>query len=145
MDERLWWQKPLRVIQTNLQVKDTPLMDPEKIASFEPVAWVSNDVFNYPDYYSKQLLFPIGSRTIAGFTGPKNYAIARNGGLSWAVPWCTGLYAMCCQVKPEITPKEFIELANSTAIPTKIKHNGKTYSYGKAINPKGIIDELSKE
>ena len=31
--ERLWWQKPLRVIQTNLQVKDTPLMDPEKIAA----------------------------------------------------------------------------------------------------------------
>ena len=27
-----WWKQPLRVIQTNLQVKDTPKMDPEKIA-----------------------------------------------------------------------------------------------------------------
>lgn len=32
MNERLWWQKPLRVIQDNLQVKDTPLMDPKRIA-----------------------------------------------------------------------------------------------------------------
>jgi hypothetical protein len=28
MSEKLWWQKPLRVIQTNLQVRDTPRMDP---------------------------------------------------------------------------------------------------------------------
>ncbi len=32
MKERLWWQKPLRVIQTNLQIADTPQMRPEKIA-----------------------------------------------------------------------------------------------------------------
>lgn len=32
MKQRLWWQKPLRVIQDNLQVKDTGKMDPEKIA-----------------------------------------------------------------------------------------------------------------
>ena len=31
MKDRLWWHKPLRVIQTNLQVKDTGLMNPEKI------------------------------------------------------------------------------------------------------------------
>ncbi|WP_222429859.1 family 10 glycosylhydrolase [Paenibacillus cremeus] len=30
--ERLWWQKPLRIIQFNLQQKDAPLMDAEKIA-----------------------------------------------------------------------------------------------------------------
>ena len=33
MDQKLWWKKPLRVVQTNLQVKDTRLMDPEKIAA----------------------------------------------------------------------------------------------------------------
>ncbi len=30
--EKLWWKQPLRVIQTNLQVQDTPKMDPERIA-----------------------------------------------------------------------------------------------------------------
>ncbi|MDO4355573.1 MAG: hypothetical protein Q4E13_03545 [Clostridia bacterium] len=32
MAEKLWWHKPMRVIQDNLQVADTPRMDPEKIA-----------------------------------------------------------------------------------------------------------------
>ncbi len=32
MAEQPWWQRPLRVLQTNLQVKDTPLMDPAQIA-----------------------------------------------------------------------------------------------------------------
>lgn len=33
MNEKLlWWKQPLRVIQTNLQVMDTPRMDPAKIA-----------------------------------------------------------------------------------------------------------------
>ena len=33
MSKKLWWQEPLRVIQTNLQVQDTALMNPEKIAA----------------------------------------------------------------------------------------------------------------
>ena len=32
MAEKLWWKKPMRVIQDNLQVADTPKMDPVKIA-----------------------------------------------------------------------------------------------------------------
>lgn len=32
MDTKLWWHGKMRVIQDNLQVMDTPLMDPEKIA-----------------------------------------------------------------------------------------------------------------
>ncbi len=32
MTKKLWWHEPLRVIQDNLQVKDTPLMDPVTIA-----------------------------------------------------------------------------------------------------------------
>lgn len=32
MTDRLWWQQPMRVIQDNLQVRDTPKMDAAKIA-----------------------------------------------------------------------------------------------------------------
>ncbi|WMJ88925.1 alpha-amylase family protein [Anaerocolumna sp. MB42-C2] len=32
MVKKTWWQKPLRIIQYNLQVKDTPMMNPKKIA-----------------------------------------------------------------------------------------------------------------
>lgn len=31
--DRSWWQQPLRVIQTNMQVKDTGLINPQKLAS----------------------------------------------------------------------------------------------------------------
>lgn len=31
-EKKYWWHEPLRVVQTNLQVMDTPKMDPEKIA-----------------------------------------------------------------------------------------------------------------
>ena len=46
-EKKLWWHEPLRVIQTNLQVKDTPKMDPAKIAQEiyedgEPVTIASN-------------------------------------------------------------------------------------------------------
>ena len=32
MEKRPWWYKQQRIVQYNLQMKDTPLMDPEKIA-----------------------------------------------------------------------------------------------------------------
>ncbi len=33
MKKKKWWQKPLRIVQYNLQIKDTPEMKPEKIAA----------------------------------------------------------------------------------------------------------------
>lgn len=32
MEKKMWWDGPMRVMQYNLQVADTPGMDPEKIA-----------------------------------------------------------------------------------------------------------------
>lgn len=119
--------------------------DPEEVSSYEPVAWLAEDFYNNPNRFQGLLLFPIGSRTIAGCTSTDSYAISRNGGLSWGVPWCAGLYALCCQVKPDITPQEFIEAAYSTALTTEIEYNGKTYSFGKVINPEGIIDLLQNK
>lgn len=116
--------------------------DPEELRSYEPVSWVAEDFYNNPDPYQNSILFPIGSRTIAGCTGTDDYALSRNGGLSWSVPWCTGLYALCCQVKPDITPQEFIEAANSTAVTTEIEYNGKSYSFGKIINPEELLKQI---
>lgn len=119
--------------------------DPEDPGSYEPVYWIGNAYVERPEYFENFLLFPTGSRTIAGCTNLDDYAISRNGGLSWAVPWCVGLYALCCQEKPDITPQEFIELANATATASEIEYDGKTYTYGKIINPEGIINELRKK
>lgn len=32
MEKNVWWKEPMRVLQYNLQVKDTPLMDAKKLA-----------------------------------------------------------------------------------------------------------------
>lgn len=119
--------------------------DPEEVGSFEPVSWVESSFYNTPVLYQDFILFPIGSRTIAGCTDTDSYALSHNGGLSWAVPWCAGLYALCCQVKPDITPQEFIDAANSTAITTEIEYDGKTYSFGKLINPEGLIEKIQNK
>ncbi len=116
--------------------------DPDSFHSYQPAAWISNDFYAHPSRFDDFILFPIGSRTYAGCTGEDVYAIGRNGGLSWAVPWCAGLYALCCQVKPDITPQEFIDIVNSTAVTTEITHNSQTYKLGKIINPAGVIEKL---
>ncbi len=117
-------------------------MDPEDIRSYEPASWVAEEFYSTPVLYQDLLLFPIGSRTIAGCTNSDDYELSYNGGLSWSVPWCAGLYALCCQVKPDITPQEFIEAAYSTAETTDIENQGKTYSFGKIINPKGLLEQI---
>ncbi len=119
--------------------------DPEELSSYEPVSWVAEDFYSRPDLYQNFLMFPIGSRTIAGFTKTDEYAISHNGGLSWSVPWCAGLYALCCQVKPDITPQEFIEAAYATADTTEIERDGKKYPFGKIINPEKVIESLQKD
>lgn len=119
--------------------------NPEELSSYKPVSWIEENYYEHPEYFEDYLMFPIGSRTFAGSSKADSYALSRNGGLSWAVPWCAGLYALCCQIKPEITPQEFIEAAYSTALTQNLEHDGKTYSFGKMINPEGIIEKIKKQ
>lgn len=118
------------------------LDDPDSFNSYQPASWVADDFYSHPNSNQNSILFPIGSRTIAGCTGDDVYELAREGGLSWAVPWCAGFYALCCQVKPDITPQEFIDLVNSNTVTTDIEHNNQTYKLGKIINPAGVIEKL---
>lgn len=120
------------------------LDDPDDVDSYKPASWLASYFYADPDSYQNNILVPMGSRTFADCSGPSDYAICRNGGMSWAVPWCAGFYALCCQVKPDITPQEFIDAVNSTAITTKLEHDGKTYDFGKIINPAGVIEALKK-
>jgi len=60
------------------------------------------------------LLVPMGARATAGPTGAEDYAFYRLGGTSWTVPYLAGLYALACQVRPEITPEEFWAAALAT-------------------------------
>ncbi|MDF2961481.1 MAG: hypothetical protein K0S39_3216 [Paenibacillus sp.] len=47
-----WWQKPLRVIQPNLQIKDTALIDPDRLASQMKEMGANTIVFNVAGIYA---------------------------------------------------------------------------------------------
>lgn len=117
---------------------------PNDFNSYSPARWIEDDFYKNPNKYQDYILVPMGSRTYAGCTGTSDYEICYEGGLSWAVPWLAGFYALCCQVKPDITPQEFIKIVKSTSVSTQISKNGKTYEFGKIINPAAVIAELKK-
>lgn len=116
--------------------------DPNDIHSYGPVNWIADMFYESPEFFLDRYLVPMGSRTYAGWTGSDDYEISNEGGLSWTVPWLAGFYALCCQVRPEMTPQEFIETVKSTAVTTEIEHEGKTYQFGKIIDPAAAIGAL---
>jgi hypothetical protein len=82
------------------------------------------------------------SRTAASHTGNGDYFWGRVGGLSWTIPYLAGLYALACQVQPNITPEAFWSTALATAATTAIRNGDSTYSFGKIIEPVALIDAL---
>ena len=94
-----------------------PTADPDKPGSFGPGLWWANSFYrgrHKPAPDIEPLLVPMDSRTPAGFNGPEDYAFYRQGGLSWAIPWVAGLYALACQVRPDVTPELFWRTALAT-------------------------------
>jgi hypothetical protein len=91
-----------------------PLANPEVFVSYTPGLWWVDQFYSgkfgpAPDW--EVLLAPMDSRATASPTGPKDYVFYRVGGWSWSIPWIAGLYALSCQVKPDITPELFWETA----------------------------------
>ena len=56
----------------------------------------------------------MANRTFAEYTGKNEYTHVSLGSLSWTAPWLSGLYALCCQVKPDLTPELFMQTAFET-------------------------------
>jgi hypothetical protein len=128
-----------------------PLNDPNEFESYGPGAWWKKAFFsgqplsNYPwSAPAPMLLVPMDSRTIASPTGTEDYVFYREGGWSWAIPYLAGMYALSAQVKPEITPDEFWEIALRTGKTIKIRHNGQDYELGIILNPHALIDALKE-
>lgn len=117
--------------------------DPDDMQSYLPAGWITEDFYANPSQYQNSILVPMGSRTYAGWTGTSDYEIGHEGGMSWAVPWCAGFYALCCQVKPDITPQEFIEVVKSTSRTIQITKDNQQYPLGQIIDPAAVINALT--
>lgn len=87
------------------------------------------------------LLIPMDSRCTASPTGVNDYVFYREGGMSWSVPYVAGLYALACQVKPDITPDIFWEAAEATGV-NMYEDNSEIDIVGKIINPVALIESL---
>jgi hypothetical protein len=63
------------------------------------------------------------SRCTASPTGNEDYVFYREGGWSWSIPYIASLYALACQVRPQITPEVFwakaIETGDSVVVPPR--------------------------
>ena len=88
-----------------------------------------------------EVLVPMDSRCVASPTGQDKYVFYYSGGMSWAVPYTAGLYALCSQVNPNITPDEFNAAIYNTA--TKVKLDDTEYEY-KILNPEELINKIKK-
>ncbi len=123
-----------------------PLDDPDDYNSYKCGLFWENSInkSNAGNYFTNILLVPMDSRTTAGYTDKDEYVFYNGGGLSWAVPYISGLYALACQVKPDITPQEFWKTALETGNKKEIKENDFSFELKAIVNPIKLIEALEK-
>ena len=124
-----------------------PLSNPNGFSSYETGAFFANEFYENPSIFdpSSTLLVPMDSRAVASPTGKSEYVFYREGGLSWAVPYIAGVYALAVDADPNITPSKFWEYSLDTGKTIKFWHDGKTYSLGRIMDPYALIKKLLKE
>lgn len=101
-----------------------------------------------PNDYISRLLVPMDARTTADFTGD-GYVFYSEAGNSWVTPYVAGLYALACQVNPDITPKKFWKAARDTADKLTVKlpssdgnDEQATYTLNYVVNPVKLIEAI---
>ncbi|MCR2044047.1 S8 family serine peptidase [Anaerosalibacter massiliensis] len=115
-----------------------PLKDPDDINSF-----TKGRFWKDMTYSNDKLLIPMDSRCTASPTGVNDYVLYRNGGISWVTPYVAGLYALACQVRPDITPEIFWSYAFNTS-DTIFIDNSNEEQFGKIVNPVRLIENIEK-
>jgi hypothetical protein len=119
-----------------------PMDDPDSFLSYQPGLWWMDQFYGRPDSSPALLLVPMDSRGTAGPTGANDYVFYRQGGWSWSIPYLAGLYALACQVKPDITPEIFWAHALETGDAVEIPARRKVLSEAEiAEQIKKILDE----
>lgn len=121
-----------------------PLADPNEFHSYGPGSWWAAVFWDNPTKFSpgRRLHVPMDSRAMASPTGVDDYFFCSSGGWSWAVPWLAGLYALACQVDPDITPDRFWHEAIQTGRNTTITKDSVAFSFGTLADPVALIEKL---
>ncbi|MEN6391865.1 MAG: S8/S53 family peptidase [Syntrophomonas sp.] len=127
-----------------LGLERNPFKDADDLNSYGPGLFLQDWYYSQPDDFNPQktIWAPMGSRCTAAPTGNEDYAFYRSGGLSWTVPYLSGLYALCCQVKPDITPEQFLAETIATGDTITIVKDGQNRQLGTIPNPERLIEKL---
>lgn len=118
--------------------------DPDDYNSYIPGSWWERGFYSSGMYSNRILLVPADGRTTASPAGNEAYVHYPAGAMSWAVPYMAGLYALACQVKPDITPDEFLKATLETGDIVELERNGRTYKLEKIVNPVKLIERLKE-
>ena len=123
-----------------------PYSSADDANSFIPGSWLQKGYYNDPnaDWLQNDVWLPMGDRTTASPTGNTDYVYYANGGYSWVAPYLAGLYALACQVNPNVTPDLFLKTIMKTGEYTTHTHDGKQYKLGPIANPQKLIEALRK-
>lgn len=116
--------------------------------------WISEVAVeeNFPKFYERRLerskppeflLVPEGSKTVAHPHGRTDYGFYRRGGWSSVCPYIAGLYALACQVRPDVTPETFWKAALATGDPASVARGIKTY-VGRIVDPGRLLESLRR-
>ena len=121
-----------------------PYGDPNRLEDCLPGAFWEESLYSgeYRGTDGSLLLVPMDGRTAASPAGGAEYAYFAGGGMSWAAPYVAGLYALACQVKPEVTYEEFLSTAQATARPVSVWKGETEYPYGRVVDPAALLEAL---
>lgn len=115
---------------------------PDDLNSYKAGIFWADNFYNDGFLLENTLLVPMDARTYASFTSPKDYAFEASGGLSWSVPWLAGMYALCLQKVPNLTPEKFIKTAFETGDTISFDYNEKSYQLATVINPEKLLQSI---
>lgn len=119
-------------------------IDPNQFDSYLPGSFWAQNYYDGKITLNQSLLVPMDARTTASPTGIADYVYYGKGGMSWSIPYLAGMYALACQIDPDITPQEFWSTALLTGRTIQINHDGKQYSFGVILDSQTLITTLQK-
>jgi hypothetical protein len=120
------------------------LDDPNRVESYGPGFWWATAFWSGEMRFKpgRRFCVPMDARTTASPSGADEYAHYDTGGWSWAVPWVSGLYALACQVRPDITPELFWRETLRTGRTIQLRHDGETIPFGTIVEPGALMEAL---
>lgn len=121
-----------------------PTADPDDFHAYRPGLWWARgfNAGNQRFRPGRRLLVPMDSRAVASPTGVNDYVFYAEGGWSWSVPWLAGLYALACEVRPDLTPEVFWSEALATGRTITYTYRGEEIPFGTIADPVALINRL---